>query len=97
MSTDAFAGSLTLQTRPVVLRSLGDVSVAPDTTVTLGDRFARELPELAVRWQAEAAPEPHAEKAGWAREGVRRRAYWRDDTWVDGVLFGLLDDELDDG
>ena len=39
---------------PVALRSLGDVSVAPD----LDDRFARELPELAVRWQAEAAPEP---------------------------------------
>lgn len=39
----------------------------------------------------------HAEHAGWVREGVRRRAYWRDETWVDGVLFGLLDDELDDG
>ena len=54
MTTDTFAGSLTLQTRPVALRSLGEVSVAPD----LDDRFARELPELAVRWQAEAAPEP---------------------------------------
>jgi len=54
MTTLAFAGALTLQTRPVALRTLGDVSVAPD----LADRFARELPELAVRWQAEAAPEP---------------------------------------
>jgi uncharacterized protein YdiU (UPF0061 family) len=27
-------------------------------SVALADRFARELPELAVRWQAEAAPEP---------------------------------------
>ena len=27
-------------------------------TVTLGDRFARELPEMAVRWQAEEAPDP---------------------------------------
>jgi uncharacterized protein YdiU (UPF0061 family) len=26
--------------------------------VTLGDRFARELPELAVRWQAGEAPDP---------------------------------------
>jgi serine/tyrosine/threonine adenylyltransferase len=33
------------------------VSVAPDTTVALQDRFFRELPELAVRWQAEAAPD----------------------------------------
>src|ERR1700758_1790307 len=38
-------------------RSLGEVSVAPDTTVALQDRFFRELPELAVRWQAETAPD----------------------------------------
>ena len=36
----------------------------------------------------------HAERAGWVREGVRRRAYWRDGEWVDGILFGLLEDEL---
>jgi uncharacterized protein YdiU (UPF0061 family) len=29
------------------------VSVAPETTVALHDHFARALPELAVRWQAE--------------------------------------------
>jgi serine/tyrosine/threonine adenylyltransferase len=34
------------------------VSVTPATTVALGNHFARELPELAVRWQAAAAPEP---------------------------------------
>ena len=28
----------------------------------------------------------HAERAGFAREGVRRRAYWRHGGWVDGVL-----------
>jgi RimJ/RimL family protein N-acetyltransferase len=39
----------------------------------------------------------HAERAGWVREGVRRRAYWRDETWVDGVLFGLVADELEEG
>ena len=39
----------------------------------------------------------HAERAGWVREGVRRRAYWRNETWVDGVLFGVLEDELADG
>lgn len=33
------------------------MSVAPDTTVALQDRFFRELPEMAVRWQAEAFPE----------------------------------------
>jgi serine/tyrosine/threonine adenylyltransferase len=34
------------------------VSVAPASTVTLDDRFARELPELAMPWQAVQAPEP---------------------------------------
>ena len=39
-------------------RSVGAVSVAPDTTITLQDRFARELPEMAIPWQAEVTPEP---------------------------------------
>ncbi|WP_431239574.1 protein adenylyltransferase SelO [Mycolicibacterium aichiense] len=34
------------------------MSIAPDTTVVLGHRFAAELPEIALRWQAEAAPDP---------------------------------------
>jgi protein adenylyltransferase len=33
------------------------MSVAPDTTVVLGNRFLLELPEMAVRWQAEASPD----------------------------------------
>ena len=36
----------------------------------------------------------HAERSGWIREGVRRRAYWRDGEWVDGVLFGLVEEDL---
>ncbi|SNS43510.1 Uncharacterized conserved protein YdiU, UPF0061 family [Geodermatophilus pulveris] len=34
------------------------MSVAPASTVHLDDRFARELPEMAVSWQAEEAPRP---------------------------------------
>ena len=34
------------------------MSVAPDTTVVLQDRFSRALPELAVPWQAEVPAEP---------------------------------------
>ncbi len=34
------------------------MSVTPDTAVVLGNRFARELPELSVRWQAESTPAP---------------------------------------
>jgi RimJ/RimL family protein N-acetyltransferase len=39
----------------------------------------------------------HAERAGFAREGVRRKAYWRNEEWVDGVLFGLVAEDLADG
>jgi RimJ/RimL family protein N-acetyltransferase len=35
----------------------------------------------------------HAERAGFTREGVRRKAYWRNDEWVDGVLYGLVVDD----
>jgi len=34
------------------------VTVAPHPAVVLGDSFARELPEMALPWQAEEAPEP---------------------------------------
>ncbi len=38
----------------------------------------------------------HAERAGFTREGIRRKAYWRNEEWVDGVLFGLVAEDLDD-
>jgi uncharacterized protein YdiU (UPF0061 family) len=34
------------------------VSIAPPPTVSLGNRFARELADLAIPWRAEEAPEP---------------------------------------
>jgi hypothetical protein len=30
------------------------------------------------------------------REGVKRKAYRRGDEWVDGVLYGLVAEELDE-
>jgi L-phenylalanine/L-methionine N-acetyltransferase len=36
----------------------------------------------------------HAERIGFVREGVRRRAYERHGEWVDGVLLGLLPEDL---
>jgi RimJ/RimL family protein N-acetyltransferase len=36
----------------------------------------------------------HAERAGFIREGVKRKAYWRHGEWVDGVLFGLVREDL---
>jgi RimJ/RimL family protein N-acetyltransferase len=37
------------------------------------------------------------ERAGFTREGTRRRAYLRRGDWLDGVLYGLLADELPAG
>jgi RimJ/RimL family protein N-acetyltransferase len=37
----------------------------------------------------------HAERAGFVREGVKRKAYWRHGEWVDAVLFGLVREDLD--
>ncbi|HSK16152.1 MAG TPA: GNAT family protein [Gaiellaceae bacterium] len=35
------------------------------------------------------------ERAGFVREGVRRRAYRRHGEWVDGILFGIVREDLD--
>jgi RimJ/RimL family protein N-acetyltransferase len=37
----------------------------------------------------------HAERVGFVREGVKRKAYRRHGEWVDGVLFGLLREDID--
>ena len=39
----------------------------------------------------------HAERAGFVREGVRRRAYQRHGEWVDGVMFGLVLEDVEGG
>jgi RimJ/RimL family protein N-acetyltransferase len=36
----------------------------------------------------------HAERAGFVREGVKRKAYLRHGEWQDAVLFSILADEL---
>lgn len=37
----------------------------------------------------------HAERAGFVREGAKRKAYWRHGEWVDGVLFGVVREDLE--
>jgi RimJ/RimL family protein N-acetyltransferase len=37
----------------------------------------------------------HAERAGFVREGVKRKAYQRHGEWVDGVLFGVIREDLE--
>jgi len=34
------------------------------------------------------------ERAGFVREGIKRRAYWREPEWVDGVCFGLTQEDV---
>jgi RimJ/RimL family protein N-acetyltransferase len=38
----------------------------------------------------------HAERSGFVREGVKRKAYWRHGEWIDGVMFGLIREDLPD-
>jgi RimJ/RimL family protein N-acetyltransferase len=38
----------------------------------------------------------HAERSGWVREGVKRKAYRRGDGWVDGILYAILAEDLDE-
>lgn len=38
----------------------------------------------------------HAERAGFVREGVKRKAYRRDDGWVDGILYAVVAEDLDE-
>jgi RimJ/RimL family protein N-acetyltransferase len=37
----------------------------------------------------------HAERIGFVREGVRRKAYRRHGEWVDGVMYGLPREDLE--
>jgi len=36
------------------------------------------------------------ERAGFVREGAKRKAYWRHGAWHDGVMFGLVEEDLPD-
>ena len=37
----------------------------------------------------------HAERSGFVREGVKRKAYWTHGGWADGVLFGLVREDFE--
>ena len=37
----------------------------------------------------------HAERSGFVREGVKRKAYLRGGEWVDGVCFALIEEDLE--
>jgi RimJ/RimL family protein N-acetyltransferase len=37
----------------------------------------------------------HAERAGFVHEGARRLAHWRHGEWVDGVIYGLVQEDVE--
>ena len=84
------------------IADLGGLAVHPDFRGRrVGDKVARLLQQhlfddlgfhrvqLEIYGFNERA-QRHAERAGFVREGVRRKAYWRNEEWVDGVLYGLV-------
>ena len=89
------------------IADLGGLAVHPDFRGRrVADEAARQfqrhlLEELGYhRLQMEIygfneRAQAHAERAGWVREGVRRKAYHRHGEWVDGVLYGLVPEDLD--
>lgn len=63
----------------------------------LAEHLIRELGYHRVQLEVYGfnAPAQRAfERAGFVREGVRRLAYWRHGAWQDGVLYGLVEEDL---
>jgi len=89
------------------IANLGSLAVHPDFRgKRLADRAARLfqrhlLFELGYhRLQLEIygfneRAQRHAERAGFVREGVRRKAYNRHGEWVDSVIYGLVREDLE--
>jgi RimJ/RimL family protein N-acetyltransferase len=75
-------------------RRLGDEIARRFQRLVLGELGFHRL-ELQIYGFNERAL-AHAERVGYVREGVKRRAYARFGAWQDAVLFSMLQDELPD-
>jgi RimJ/RimL family protein N-acetyltransferase len=88
------------------IANLGSLAVHPDFR---GRRLADEAARLFQRhliddlgyhrlqleiYEFNDRAQRHAERAGFVREGVRRKAYWRNDEWVGGVIYGLVEEDF---
>ena len=89
------------------IANLGSLAVHPDFR---GRRLADEAARLFQRhlifelgfhrlqleiYGFNERAQAHAERAGFVREGVRRKAYDRHGEWVDGVIYGLVREDLE--
>jgi RimJ/RimL family protein N-acetyltransferase len=89
------------------IANLGSLAVHPDFRGRrLADEAARRFQRHLIfdlgfhRLQLEIygfneRAQAHAERAGFVREGVRRKAYDRHGEWVDGVIYGLVREDLE--
>jgi RimJ/RimL family protein N-acetyltransferase len=90
------------------IANLGSLAVHPDFR---GRRLADEAARLFQRhlifdlgyhrlqleiYGFNERAQAHAERAGWIKEGVRRKAYDRHGEWVDGVIYGLVREDLEE-
>ena len=73
-------------------RGLGRAVVEALIGLLIGERGLHRLQMEVYAFNERALR--HAERAGWVREGVRRKAYWRNCEWVDGILFGIVEEDL---
>jgi RimJ/RimL family protein N-acetyltransferase len=88
------------------IANLGSLAVHPDFR---GRRLADEAARLFQRhlifdlgfhriqleiYGFNERAQKHAERSGFVREGVRRKAYDRHGEWVDGVIYGLVREDL---
>lgn len=103
----AGAMGFVLENRRSRIANLGNLAIHPDFR---GSRLSDEAAKLLQRhllfelgfhrlqleiYGFNERAQHHAERAGFIREGVRRRAYWRHDEWVDGVIYGLVREDLE--
>ena len=91
---------------PNSIAHLGGLALLPEFRGRgIADEAARELQrvlfdlgyhrlELAVYGFNERGM-AHAERAGFVREGVKRRAYLRHGEWQDAVQYGLLREDVE--
>jgi RimJ/RimL family protein N-acetyltransferase len=71
--------------------------LAERATRLLSLHLIRELGYHRVQLEVYGFNEPAQrlfERAGFSREGTRRNAYWRHGAWTDGVLYGLVEEDL---
>jgi RimJ/RimL family protein N-acetyltransferase len=97
-----------LRNRRSRIAHVGGIAIHPDWRGRrLADEAARLLQHHLIRERGlhrieleiygfNERAQRHAERSGFVREGVKRKAYLRDDGWADGVLYGLVEEDLDE-